>query len=56
MCSNFLLDAFQDATKNGPYKYLLIDFRQETPDEVRIRTNILEEDDEQFAYLPYKQC
>ena len=38
--SNLLLESFQDATKN-PYGYLLMDLRQPTPENMRLRTNIL---------------
>ena len=37
--SRFLSDSFEDATSE-PYGYLLIDFRQETPDEFRVRSKI----------------
>jgi energy-coupling factor transporter ATP-binding protein EcfA2 len=36
----FLIDAFSDATDNKPYGYLFMDFTQECPDRLRIRTNI----------------
>ncbi len=36
----FLVDVFIDATKK-PYGYLLLDFRPDTPEEARLRTNIL---------------
>ncbi len=35
-----LLDAYKSATER-PYGYLLLDFKQSTPDELRLRTNIL---------------
>ena len=38
--TNFLLESFQDATKN-PYGYLLMDLHQLTPKNMRLRTNIL---------------
>src|SRR6266849_9016498 len=50
MCANYLIDAFIDATSGGPHKYLLFDFRQETLDNVRIRTNIFL-GEEQYAYI-----
>ena len=37
---NFLLESFQDATKK-PYGYLLLDLHQCTPENIRLRTNIL---------------
>ena len=39
-CTNFLLQSFQDATKR-PYGYLLLDLYQLTPENMRLRTNIL---------------
>src|SRR6266849_2837827 len=54
MCANYLVDAFIDATSGGPHKYLLFDFRQETHDNVRIRTNIFL-GEEQYAYID-KHC
>ena len=48
--TKFLVDAFEDATK-VPYGYLLIDLRQDTPEEMRIRTNIFPSEQE-AAYVP----
>lgn len=36
----FLIEAFKDATTNKPHGYLFIDFTQECPDEVRVRTGL----------------
>ena len=38
--TKYLVDAYNHATKK-PYGYLFIDFTQETPDQIRIRTDIL---------------
>jgi hypothetical protein len=38
--SNFLQDSFHDATKQ-PHSYLLIDCHLQTPENIRLRTNIL---------------
>ena len=38
--TNFLVQSFQDATKK-PYGYLLLDLHQRTPENMRLRTNIL---------------
>ena len=38
--SNYLLESFQDATSR-PYGYLMLDMHQLTPDNMRVRTNIL---------------
>ena len=48
---NFLSLAFEDATKY-PFSYLLIDSNQETPDEVRVRTNIVKES-VMKVYVPF---
>lgn len=37
--SRYMVEAYKDATQ-GPYGYLLVDLRQETPDHLRLRTNI----------------
>ena len=44
--TKLLVDAFDDATQ-APYGYLLIDLRQETPEDMRIRTNIFPGEQEQ---------
>ncbi len=41
--SNVMLESFRDATSR-PHGYLCIDFRQDTPDEFRLKTNILPPD------------
>ena len=48
---NFLKLAYDDATKH-PYSYLMIDSNQDTPDEIRVRTNIAK-DGEMIIYVPY---
>ena len=35
----FLVDAFKDATQKIPYGYLLLDFTQDCPEEIRVRTD-----------------
>jgi len=47
--TNYLLDAFQDATSK-PYGYLMIDCHQLTPENMRLRTNILP-NERQIAYV-----
>ena len=37
--TRFMLEAFQDATTK-PYSYLLVDLKPDTPEELRLRTNI----------------
>ena len=46
----YVREAFQDATRD-PYGYLLVDFKQSTPDHLRLRTHIFP-GEVQFAYLP----
>ena len=40
---NFLIDAFRDATSR-PHGYLFINLRQECPENLRIRGNILSDE------------
>ena len=39
--SKFLIRAFKDATSRHPHGYLMVDLRQETEEDLRVRTNIL---------------
>ena len=48
--SKFILNCFNDATKNKPFSYLLLDFDQNTPDEMRVRTNIFPDEEPKFVY------
>ena len=41
MCLPWLVDAFENVTSNKPYRYLLIDLHQTTPEDIRVRTNVL---------------
>jgi hypothetical protein len=50
--SKFLLDAFKDATSQA-HGYLLIDLKQSTPDDLRIRTHIFKGEVLE-VYLPRK--
>jgi hypothetical protein len=36
----FLREAFKNATENTPHSYLLLDLKQDTPDSLRVRTNL----------------
>ena len=45
----YVQEAFKDAT-SSPHGYLLFDLRQETPDHLRLRTNIFPEDN-QVVYV-----
>jgi len=47
--------AFYDATKN-PHSYILFDFRQDTPEDYRMRTNIFPSDEYEYVYIPLKRC
>ena len=49
--SKFLAEAFKDATSK-PYGYLLLDFKADTDEQLRVRTNIFPEDAPQYVYLP----
>jgi hypothetical protein len=39
--SKFLLKAYEDATGDNPYSYLLLDFLNTTPENIRVRTGVL---------------
>ena len=39
--SKFLTDAYEDATRENPYSYLLLDFINTTPENIRVRTGVL---------------
>ena len=49
--TKFVQEAFADATST-PYGYLLIDLKQYTPDDMRLRTSILPDDAHQWVYVP----
>ena len=49
--SKFLAEAFKDATSR-PYGYLLLDFKADTDEQLRVRTNIFPDDAPQYVYLP----
>ena len=49
--TKFALDAFKDAT-SIPHGYLLIDLKQDTSEDMRLRTCIFPDDDVQYVYLP----
>lgn len=48
--SQHLLNAYKDATST-PHGYLLVDLKQSTPEKLRLRTNILQ-NEEQVVYVP----
>ena len=47
----FVQEAFADVTAS-PYGYLLIDLKQNTPDDMRLRTSVLPDDAHQWVYVP----
>ena len=49
--TKFALDAFKDAT-TVPYGYLLVDLKQDTSEDMRLRACIFPDDDVQYVYLP----
>ena len=49
--TKFALDAFKDDT-TVPHVYLLVDLKQDTPEDMRLRTCIFPDDDVQYVYLP----
>ena len=46
----YFQEAYKDAT-SGPHGYLLCDLRQETPDHLRLRTQIFPDDRERVVYV-----
>ena len=48
---NFYFNCYKDATNNKAFSYLLIDFNQTTPEEIRVRTNIFPNDEEKIVYI-----
>ena len=44
-------EAFKEAT-SVPYGYLLVDLKQDTPEDMRLRTTIFPDDGVQYMYLP----
>ena len=47
----FVQEAFDDATST-PYGYILVDLKQDTPEDLRLRTSILPDDAVQYVYMP----
>lgn len=50
----FIREAYENAT-SVPYGYLLFDFKQSTPDNMRIQTSIFPDDESHYVYVP-KKC
>lgn len=38
--TKFIYDCYKDSTSNKPYSYLFLDFNQETPEHLRVRSNL----------------
>lgn len=49
----YVQEAYADATSR-PHGYLLFDLKQNTPEQYRLRTNILPDEQPAFAYVPKK--
>lgn len=47
--------AYKDATR-GPHGYLLCDLRQDTPEQMRLRTNIFPDDAQHIVYVEDPTC
>ena len=45
----YLVQVYERVMTLGPYSYLFIDLRQETPDNMRLRTNILEDEEQYYC-------
>ena len=50
-----LQEAYTEAT-GEPHNYLLLDFKQGTPDEFRVRTKIFPDDEHNFVYVLNKKA
>ena len=37
---NFLMDVFENVTKDSPHSYIFMDFTQDCPDEIRVRSDL----------------
>lgn len=49
--TSFLVDAYENATSRA-YGYLVLDLRSGTPDDLRVRTQVVEEEGSQIVYVP----
>ena len=47
----YILNCYNFATKNKPFSYLFLDFDQETPVEIRVRTNIFPDEGTTTAFV-----
>jgi len=43
-----------DATKNKPFSYLMLDLGQTTPEFMKVRTNVLNEEVLQIFYIKHE--
>ena len=51
--SRFVLDAYDDVSKAGGYSYLFLDLKADTPEQLRVRSNVLGENNlPQVVYTP----
>ena len=50
---NFMRESYENATER-PYGYLFVDLRSETPENLRLRTNIFEHETPHYVYVPKK--
>lgn len=48
----FLMNAFNDATRNTSHSYLFLDFTQRCPDDLRVLTDIFNDKDGVLVYKP----
>lgn len=49
--TKFVREAYTDACAK-PYSYLVVDLKQDTPDDIRFRACIFPDDEMQYAYVP----
>jgi hypothetical protein len=46
------LQVYKSVTRDDPYSYILLDFNQITPDNLRVRSNIFPDDNFNIVYIP----
>jgi hypothetical protein len=49
--NSYIVEAFKEATKR-PHSYMLFDFNQSTPEELRVRSRVLPNEGPMVAWMP----
>ena len=50
----YAMDSYAQAINDKPFSYLLLDLHQQTPDDYRLRTNVLPFELPHYCFLPTK--